>query len=164
MIWFLREVAPRAPGLAVKIAGNVDAAVRARAPELFAAYEDWFLGRVEDPGAVYANARLVLLPTIGGTGISIKAVEAMSSGLPVVATPQALRGMDPSVRTLEGVILADTAEDFANALLAAAAAPVRDESRRRASATRACYEEKFSLAAYERNLSTLAVELLNRYG
>ncbi len=55
---------------------------------------DWFLGRVEDPGAVYANARLVLLPTIGGTGLSIKTVEALSSGLPLIATPQALRGMD----------------------------------------------------------------------
>lgn len=164
MIWFLREVAPRAPGLAVKIAGNVDAGVRARAPELFGAYRDWFLGRVEDPGAIYANARLVLLPTIGGTGISIKAVEAMSSGLPLVATPQALRGMDPSARTLEGVILAETAEDFASEMRAAAAAPARDESLRRASATRACYEAKFSLDAYEQNLSALAAELLSRYG
>ena len=61
-------VAPKAPGVRVKIAGNVDSGVRTRAPDLYAAYRDWFLGRVEDPGAIYAGARLVLLPTSAGTG------------------------------------------------------------------------------------------------
>ncbi len=32
VIWFLREAAPLAPGVKAKIAGNVDAGVRARAP------------------------------------------------------------------------------------------------------------------------------------
>ena len=72
VIWFLREVAPLAPGVTVKIVGNVDAGVRAEAPDVYAAYKRWFLGRVDDPGAVYASARLALLPTISGTGLSIK--------------------------------------------------------------------------------------------
>lgn len=162
VIWFLREVAPKAAGVTVKIAGNVDAGVRARAPEEYASYKRWFLGRVDDPGAVYATARLALLPTISGTGLSIKTVEAMSSGVPLIATPQALRGMDAEALSLPGVSLADTAEDFARALVEAARAPAADESARRASATRAYYDARFSSSAYERNLATLTAPLLAR--
>lgn len=162
LIWFLREVAPKAPGVAVKIAGSVDAGVRARAPQEYAAYKDWFLGRVDDPGEVYAGARLVLLPTISGTGLSIKTVEAMSSGLPLIATPQALRGMDRDALSLPGVTLAETAEDFAAALRSAAAIPPKDDSLRSVSAARIYYETRFSLAAYQRNLGALAAPLLGR--
>jgi glycosyltransferase involved in cell wall biosynthesis len=158
LIWFLREVAPKVPGVRVKIAGNVDAGVRARAPELHAAHSDWFLGRVEDPGAVYASARLVLLPTSAGTGLSIKTVEALSSGLPIIATPQALRGMGAEVRDLAGVTVAETADAFARALKVAAASS--DASP--ATETRAYYEAHFSLAAYQRRLEMLAGPLLSR--
>ena len=105
VIWFLRDVAPKAPGVTVKIVGNVDAGVRSKAPEQYAAYKDWFMGRVEDPGVFYARARLVLLPTISGTGLSIKTVEALSSGLPLIATTQAMRGMDEEASRLSGVVI-----------------------------------------------------------
>lgn len=160
VIWFLREVAPKAPGVAVKIAGNVDAGVRARAPAEYEAHKAWFLGRVEDPGAIYAHARLALLPTISGTGLSIKTVEAMASGLPLVATTAALRGMGAGALRLEGVAVADSPEEFARALREAAAHPAPGESARQASATRRYYEAHFSLEAYERNLAALAEPLL----
>lgn len=162
VIWFLREVAPKAPGLRVTIAGNVDAGVRARAPDLYAAHKGWFLGRVEDPGAVYAGARLALLPTIAGTGLSIKTVEAMSSGLPLIATPQALRGMEADVLDLAGLTVAEGADAFARAMVESAARPPLSESQRDLSATRAYYERRFSLVAYERTLGTLAAPLLAR--
>jgi polysaccharide biosynthesis protein PslH len=160
LVWFLREVAPKAPGVAVKIAGNVDAGVKARARAEHAAYRDWFLGRVEDPGAVYAGARLVLLPTISGTGLSIKTVEAMSSGLPIIATPQALRGMDAEAFSLPNVTIAESAEAFAAALRAAAAASP-GESRAATSPSRAYYDKRFSLAAYRDGIARLAGALLN---
>jgi glycosyltransferase involved in cell wall biosynthesis len=160
VIWFLREVAPHARGVPIAIVGNVDAGVRARAPDIYAVYKDCFLGRVEDPGAVYANARLVVLPTISGTGLSIKTVEAMSSGLPLIATSLALRGMDDEALRLEGVTVADTAEAFVEALRTAAAAPAPDESARAESATRAYYESHFSLRAYESDLAALTTPLL----
>jgi glycosyltransferase involved in cell wall biosynthesis len=161
VIWFLREVAPKTPGVTVKIAGNVDAGVRARAPEQYEAYKAWFLGRVDDPGAIYANARLVLLPTIGGTGLSIKTVEAMSSGLPIIATPQALRGMDGDAFSLAGVTVVETADDFARTLGAAAEKLAPGDSRRAASPASSYYESRFSLAAYRRNLAALAEPLLS---
>jgi glycosyltransferase involved in cell wall biosynthesis len=160
VIWFLREVAPRAPRVTVKIAGNVDAGVRSRDPALFDRYGGWFLGRVEDPGAIYAGARLVLLPTIDGHGLSIKTVEAMASGLPLVATTLALRGMGAAALTLDGIAVADTPADFAAALTVAAKAPAWSEAQRKASAARAYYEKCFSAAAYEQNLAALVSPLL----
>ena len=160
VIWFLLEVAPKAPGVRVKIVGNVDVAVRSKAPEQYAAYKDWFLGRVEDPGVVYANARLALLPTISGTGLSIKSVEALSSGLPLIATTQAMRGMDEEALRLPGVVIADSASEFADALRRAAADAPPDESMRRASPARRYYESRFSLAAYKASLGVLTAALI----
>ncbi|MGE5387731.1 MAG: glycosyltransferase [Hyphomicrobiales bacterium] len=157
LIWFLREVAPKAPGLTVKIAGNVDVGVKARASAEYAAYRDWFLGRVDDPGAIYAGARLVLLPTISGTGLSIKTVEALSSGLPIIATPQALRGMDAEAFSLSNVTVAESAEAFAAALRVAAAP---GDSRPGSSPSREYYEKRFSLAAYQDEIERLAAPLL----
>jgi glycosyltransferase involved in cell wall biosynthesis len=160
VIWFLREVAPKAQGVVVKIVGNVDAAVRSKAPEHYAAHKDWFVGRVDHPGAVYANARIALLPTISGTGLSIKSVEALSSGLPLIATTQAMRGMDEEALRLPGVVIADSAREFADALSRAAAIAPLDESARRASPARRYYESRFSLAAYKAGLGVLAAALL----
>jgi len=57
VIWFLREIAPRAEASG-QDRRNVDAGVRSRDGALFEHYKDWFLGRVENPGAIYASARL----------------------------------------------------------------------------------------------------------
>lgn len=160
LIWFLREVAPKVEGIEIKIAGNVDKGARDRDGALYERYKRWFLGRVDDPGAIYARARLALLPTIDGHGLSIKTVEAMASGLPLVATSLALRGMGDAAPTLAGVVIADLPEAFAAALKAAARAPVWTEAKRQASAARAYYEAHFSADAYERNLSALVAPLL----
>jgi len=160
VIWFLRHVLPLAPGIEVAIVGNVDAGVKARAPTEYDANRAFFRGRVPDPAAVYANARLALLPTIDGHGLSIKTVEAMASGLPIVATPLALRGMGEAAFALARVDVAEGAEDFASALRAAAARPAPGEAERQSSAARAFYDAHFSQAAYERNLLRLAAPLL----
>lgn len=161
VIWFLREVAPQTQGVAVKIVGNVDAAIRSQAPREYAAYKDWFLGRVDDPRAVYANARIALLPTISGTGLSIKSVEALSSGLPLIATTQAMRGMDEESLSLPGVVIADSALEFAAALRRAAAIAPLDESARRVSPARRYYEQRFSLSAYKASLGVLTAALIS---
>jgi polysaccharide biosynthesis protein PslH len=160
VVWFLRDVAPNAPGIEVAIIGNVDVGVKARAPELYDAFRHFFRGRVPDPAVAYADARLALLPTIDGHGLSIKTVEAMASGLPIIATPLALRGMGEAAFALEGLDVAESAEGFAQALRAAAARPPWSAEQRRASAARAFYDAHFSQAAYERTLAALAGPLL----
>ena len=94
-------------------------------------------------------------PTISGHGLSIKSVEALSSGLPLIATPQAMRGMDESVMTLPGIEFAETGEAFAQLLRAGAERPAPDAATRAASATRAYYDRHFSQEAYQRHLAQL---------
>jgi glycosyltransferase involved in cell wall biosynthesis len=159
-IWFLREVAPLVDGMNFKIAGSVDAGVKAREPALYERYKSWFLGWVDDPGAVYRSAKCVALPTIGGHGLSIKTVEAMASGLPLIATRLALRGMGEEALRLEGVTIADAPQDFAEALRKVAATPAPSEAERKASRVQAYYEAQFSARAYERNLMALIAPLL----
>jgi glycosyltransferase involved in cell wall biosynthesis len=159
-LWFLREVAPAVEDLPIKIAGSVDAGVKARAPDHFARYNSWFLGRVDDPRAIYAGAKLVLLPTIDGHGLSIKTVEAMASGLPLVSTRLALRGMSEEALGLEGVSIADAPQDFVDAVKRASALPARSPEQRERSASRAYYDAHFSSQAYEKNLLALIAPLL----
>ncbi len=160
VIWYLEHVAPRAPA-PVRIVGNVEAAVKARAPALHARYASLFAGRVDDIAAVYANAGLVLLPTTEGHGLSIKTVEAMASGAPLVATRAAFRGMTLDPAGLSNVALADTAEDFAAAISQAVAHGLgRDAASRAASDTRRAWDEYFSARAYMRALSALATPLI----
>jgi glycosyltransferase involved in cell wall biosynthesis len=160
VVWFLREVAPRAPDVSVQIVGNVDAGVKSRAPQDYRRYAHWFAGQVENLAEVYANAKLVLLPTISGHGLSIKSVEALSSGLPMIATPQAMRGMNEAVMTLQGIEFVETAEAFAQLLCMAAERPIPDAATRAASATRAFYDKHFSQDAYCRNLADLVASQL----
>ena len=92
--WFLNEVLPLAGGAPLSIYGNIDAGVKNRDKPLFEAHRALFKGRVADLGAVYGGAAgTVLLPTVEGHGLSIKAVEALSCGAPLIATPLAFRGM-----------------------------------------------------------------------
>ncbi|MCC2104335.1 MAG: glycosyltransferase family 1 protein, partial [Hyphomicrobiales bacterium] len=96
-----------------------------------------------------------------GTGLSIKSVEAMASGLPLIATPHAFRGMNLDPASLSNVTLVDAAEAFAAALRAAAEAPTSTRAEREASATRAAYEAHFSEAAYCARLASIAAPLIS---
>jgi glycosyltransferase involved in cell wall biosynthesis len=158
--WFLSEILPRAGKVNVAVVGNVDAALRRHNPALYERHRELFRGRLGDVGAVYASAAIVLLPTSEGHGLSIKAVEALSSGLPLIATRQAFRGMQLDPVGLGNVTVADNAEDFAAALGAAADRAPASEAERLASDTRRLYETHFSLDAYRRELSGQVLPLL----
>jgi glycosyltransferase involved in cell wall biosynthesis len=151
--WLLTEVVPRAVGAEVAIYGNIDAGVQRRDPELYAAHASFFKGRVDDIGAVYARAGCILLPTIEGHGLSIKAVEALSSGAPVVATPLAFRGMKIDPASLSNVALAADAAQFAQFWRKAQARADRGDTPPPHSDTRALYERMFSPQAYARALA-----------
>ena len=51
------------------------------------------LGAVKDVRGLYAATRLVIAPLLSGTGVSIKTIEAIGLGKPVVATSAGLRGL-----------------------------------------------------------------------
>jgi glycosyltransferase involved in cell wall biosynthesis len=157
--WLLREVAPRAGDIPLAIYGNADAAIRSRDPALYSRFSRHFRGRVEDIAAAYRQAACVLLPTIEGHGLSIKTLEALSSGAPLIATRLAFRGIDISLDLLPNVTIADDAEAFA-AALRKIAAEGGYRAAREASPTRRLYEARFSPAAYQDGLIRLVEPLL----
>jgi glycosyltransferase involved in cell wall biosynthesis len=148
VIWLLERVLPLAPDAPIRIYGNIDQAVQAAAPALFKRHAALFAGRVDDLDAVYAEASAILLPTLSGHGLSIKTVEAMSSGAPLVALRAAFRGIDLDPASLANVTLVEDATGFAAAVPAAR----RDRTPRDRSPTRLLFERLFGFDAYTRSL------------
>ncbi|MGO9007991.1 MAG: glycosyltransferase [Beijerinckiaceae bacterium] len=146
--WFLCEVRPLVAEVQIHIIGNIDQMFRARAPGLWKKHGGLFTGRIDDLDQAYANAAAVLLPTTTGHGISIKTIEALSSGAPLIATREAFRGMAIDPTTLANVTLASDAAGFAAALRRLAETtdvPPRD---RKVSDTRRLYDRLFAFEAY----------------
>lgn len=160
--WLLREVMPLAGDLPLAIYGNVDAAIRGRDPALYRRFSRHFRGRIDDIATAYAGIAAVLLPTIEGHGLSIKTLEAMSSGAPLVATRHAFRGIEIDPASLGNVAIADDAEAFAAALRRAAAQSC-DSAGRGVSPTRRLYEARFSTAAYRAALADLVRPLIDTH-
>jgi glycosyltransferase involved in cell wall biosynthesis len=104
----------------------------------------------------YARARCVLMPFRSGSGTKLKLYEAMAFGLPVVATPKGVAGVD-LVDGQEVLV----AEDL-DALAAAAAGLLDDPdaARRLGAASRRTFEDRLSWerAAYP-PLTRLITEL-----
>ena len=89
---------------------------------------------------VLHGAAVAVAPLRAGSGQLLKVLEAMASGAPLVATPQALAGIaaEPGVHAL----VARTAEDFAAAVARLLREP--ELGRRLARAARALVEERYS--------------------
>jgi glycosyltransferase involved in cell wall biosynthesis len=151
--WFLDEVAPKAGGAKVSIYGNIDAGVKKRDAEFYEANAHLFMGRVDNIALVYKRAGCVLLPTVEGHGLSIKAVEALACGAPIIATPRAFRGMQIDPSTLSNVSVAHDAAEFARFWRKAQARADRGDTPAAASDTRMLYDRAFSLDAYARALA-----------
>jgi hypothetical protein len=158
--WFLREVAPRAGDIPLAIYGNVDAAIRRRDPALYRRFSRYFRGRVDNIASAYSQAACVLLPTIEGHGLSIKTIEACSSGAPLIGTRLAFRGIAVDPASLANVTIAESPEIFAAALRQIPPGG-RDQAAVRASSpTRRFYDAQFSPAAYRERLARLVAPLL----
>jgi glycosyltransferase involved in cell wall biosynthesis len=158
--WFLREVMPRVGDIPLAIYGNVEAAIRSRYSALYGRFSGSFRGRVDDIAAAYSQAACVLLPTIEGHGLSIKTIEAFSSGAPLIATRHAFRGIEVDPASLGNVAIAESPEAFAAALHKVATGQAEPEVRQN-SPTRRLYEARFSPAAYRQSLARLVGPLLS---
>ena len=65
------------------------------------------LGYVKDIADIYRNARLVINPIQGGTGLNIKSIEALGYAKPLVTTPTGAKGLSQDV-----LIIAESKEEF----------------------------------------------------
>ena len=161
LLWFLENVAPLTPDVPISIFGDVDAAFRKLDRALHEANRNRFKGRVDDIADVYAEAACVLPPTIEG-GLSIKAVEALSSGAPIIATSQAFRGIRIDPRALRNLTIADDPANFAAAVREVDVRPQRLSARRAESDTHRFHAAAFSSTQYANRLGALASGLISR--
>ena len=120
--WFFERVAPRLDMKCIRvcIAGGIADHFRIYNSGLFAAHRDVWLSERDTVEDLYAASRFVIVPTTGGSGISIKLVEALAMGKFVITSPQAVTAFDGIEGLDQAVTVAESAEDFANAMMAMA--------------------------------------------
>lgn len=144
MVWFCAEVLPRIreqrPGVRLAIVGSRPNAAVQRLAELPGVT---VTGRVPDVRPWLGRATVFVAPLRLARGIQNKVLEAMASGVAVVASPAAFRGT--GLAAGEGIVPAESAGDFARAVLDLLGDPGRRaEIARRG---RAAMERDFTWAA-----------------
>ncbi|WP_431284614.1 class I SAM-dependent methyltransferase [Humitalea sp. 24SJ18S-53] len=82
------------PGAELRVVGSVGAAVPGQEAGVHR------LGLVDDLGAAYAQARVVINPAVAGTGVKIKTLEAFANLRPLVTWPAGLDGVPADLRDL----------------------------------------------------------------
>jgi hypothetical protein len=133
--WFVERVCPLLPSsLEVDVAGRGgEWLARTGAPVRYH-------GIVADAMEFLCSARVVAVPSLGGTGVQVKTLDGIASGSRVVATAAAVRGLG----TLpDSVRVAHTPEEFAAELTKAALAPDSLEPNRDALAWTRTRRERF---------------------
>ena len=152
-IWLLDRVWPiviaRCPRARLVLAGGrpgPDLVARS-GPSVFVT------GYVEDLGPFYAGAHCCVAPVFAGGGLRFKVPQALLAGIPVVATPEALAGLNglPPIAGVES-----SPERFADAVVWALAQ--QGAAAQQAAAARTWVCERFS---FERSVSQV-VELYSR--
>jgi glycosyltransferase involved in cell wall biosynthesis len=81
---------------------------------------------------------VLLFPLERGSGMKVKVLEAIASGIPVVTTPAGAEGIEAG----EGVVIGTNDEELAQA--AARILADEDERRERGAAARAAFEQRYS--------------------
>lgn len=115
LIWFAREVLPRVvakvPGCRLLVTGGnpPEDVLRLEGPDVE------FVGMVPNLDDFYDRVRAVISPTRFGAGVKIKTVEALQHGVPVVATREASRGLEPSA--FDALHVSDDPAVFADMLV-----------------------------------------------
>jgi glycosyltransferase involved in cell wall biosynthesis len=114
--YFFEQVYPHLPShISIRVAGRGAGWLNGRYTNVE------YLGFVEDAQQFLAEARVTAIPSICGGGVQIKTLEAIGLGLPVVATPFALRGIATVPTTVQ---IAESPEQFAEYLATAIAYPI----------------------------------------
>jgi polysaccharide biosynthesis protein PslH len=102
---------PQLPGVQVTVTGSLPDSIPADVdvPRLC------LTGRLPNLEVAYLYSRIFVAPLWSGTGTRIKLIEAMAYGMPIVSTTKGAEGLP--VQDGIHLLLADNADDFANAVL-----------------------------------------------
>jgi glycosyltransferase involved in cell wall biosynthesis len=143
--WFIEQVLPavrrRVPDAELWLVGSIGSRVGTKAPGVRR------FGFVEALGELYRRAAVVINPQQFGTGLSIKSVDALLHGRPLVTTASGARGLEDGAGA--AFRQAGSAAEFGDLLVEL----LRDPGQRAALAGRA---GEFARAYHQRNLRALA--------
>ena len=114
-VWLARQVWPRV--LAHEPGAELLLVCRQPSPavQALSAPAIEVTGTVPDVGPYLARARVAVAPLLAGGGSRLKILEALDAARPVVATSKGAEGLEDLIGS--GVVVADTAEAFAGALV-----------------------------------------------
>jgi polysaccharide biosynthesis protein PslH len=145
MTWFIDQVLPavrrRVPAAELWLVGGIGRRLGTTAPGVRR------FGFVDAVGDLYRRAAVVINPQQFGTGLSIKSVDALLHGRPLVTTATGGRGLEEGAGI--AFLQAESAEEFAELLVAL----LQDPVRRAVLAERAA---EFARHYHQRNLQALA--------
>jgi glycosyltransferase involved in cell wall biosynthesis len=110
--WFFKHVFPLLENsVRLLIVGNISRHVK---QNMCSNQRITCLQDTESLHRVYDNSGIAICPLLGGSGMKIKVVEALSFGLPVVTTSKGIHGFPSGLNT--GCRIADSPESFAEAI------------------------------------------------
>ena len=116
--WFFEYVMPYlSDDLIINFVGTIRKHFIKNEPQIHAKYGHMLLGEVADVTPFYEAAKAVIVPVVFGTGVSIKFVESMCMGKPVVVTPLAFRGLSKALIERLPIKTAMTPIGFAKAMM-----------------------------------------------
>lgn len=118
------------------------------------------LGRVDDLGALYRRSKVVIVPIFKGASISIKTLEALSRGKPVVSTPVGARGLLDCDESMLTICFQSATEEVVRRILGLTrSSQLRNEYGRKALKY---IESHFGREHYYREMDRLLMPLLDR--
>ncbi|KAB8330385.1 glycosyltransferase [Scytonema tolypothrichoides VB-61278] len=125
IVWFLTQVFPiihsALPTVKVLIAGsNPVKKIRQLCDEQQGVYLS-----INPPSslAVYQSGHVLINPVLTGSGVSIKSIEMLVSGRPIVSTPQGIAGLPEEVRKLFKIAV--DAQSFADEVVRLLSTPLK---------------------------------------
>jgi glycosyltransferase involved in cell wall biosynthesis len=116
--WFFEQVCPLLPnGYSIGVVGSICTRLERKYPDFFLKYKHCFVGEVDDVVQYYNRSRVIILPTKFGTGTSVKTIEALASGKPIVPTSLALRSIPQQALETARIRSYNSAEEFAHGMI-----------------------------------------------
>ena len=101
----------RPKGISLNIAGKVCDNINIEDPKVKKI--GFYNGNIGD---LYSSTKVIIIPILEGSGLSIKTMEAMAFGKPIVTTPKGARGMNIDAKPFMIVDMKKDPESFAAAI------------------------------------------------
>lgn len=116
-VWLAEKIVPLLPDdIKITICGKVWEEIDKKCADKKALFEK--INRIdfaESLDELYSKTKIAVVPMFGGTGMKIKTIDAMSRGIPIVATPLGVDGFPD--KNENGCIVTDCPEKFAENII-----------------------------------------------